>query len=383
MMVGIIVLILIVAGLAVWYPMHCVFYGSTFFSWATAKAENIFRILVVAVTAILLDLIIGTWMNNPVVLGIGFVAALAIFFALWTPTGFVLAKLGIIKKVYSEFIGGAFFWLAFAGFIRMCFPKVSSGTELMLGTIIFWVLNASFNVALARKSTLPIRLAMAVVIIMATGAVIKIIVPDTFVSWDSYLTAQRKSIDERRNQKTMVLAARAKMMTRVAERESSIYENKAGVLTLVADKVLEQNQVAMVVKDTVTGMPIEVVVEGETFVKIQLLNAVGTFSKGDTFYVQPQIFRQGNYEVYPSEYVPEYVLSKNGKIWKVISMTDKPFKIEDLPISKKFFKISGGNYQYSSDGQNWDMIKPDESRKTDSSIWLSLASGESVDIRFM
>lgn len=375
----IILLILVGAGLAVYFPMHSLVYSGKFLGWVINKAENIYRVLVIAIAVILVDIIIGTWMNNSAMLGAGFVAALAIFFTIWTPAGYGLKKFGITNKVYPEFIGSAFFWLAFSGFVRMCFPRSSGGIEFTIGVLLFWVVNAGFNVALNKNNPLPMKIAMGAAILMAIGGTFRTVWPDTFSSLDKRFTAVRKYQDKKRNEVTRTIEAQAAITLRIMERKSIIYKMDGNVLKPQTQTTLKQNEIVRIVNPDSSG----IVVEGETFVEIRRQNNDGSFINDEAFFVQQQKFVQGNYEVFPNAYTPECAISKNGKIWKVVSITDEPFKIENLPLGKKFFKISGGDYLYSSDGQSWDKIKPDETRKTDASVWLTLAKGQSVEIVYL
>jgi hypothetical protein len=285
-------------------------------------------------------------------LGAGFVAAIAIFFAVWSPAGYGLKKFGITSKIYPEFIGSAFFWLAFSGFVRMCFPKSSGGIEFMIGVILFWIINAAFNVALNRKSMIPIKIAMKVAIIMAIGATVKTVWPDTFNSWDKNLNAMRMAADENRNQRTVVKAANTALAARIIEKNTTLYrlqQKKGQPDTLIVDTISKNSIVKVLFLDTI--------IEGEVFVKILRQNMDGSFLNHDTCIIQPQKFMQGNYEVLPNAYSPEYVLVRNKidkrTVCKIGFLTNKPIVITEVPL-KAYYSFAGvrKGELYLNNGEN-------------------------------
>lgn len=82
-----------------------------------------------------------------------------------------------------------------------------------------------------------------------------------------------------------------------------------------------------------------------------------------------------------------YSVKKDGidgkEVWKIVSQTDNPFKVEGLPVGKDF-SISGDDYEYSPNGNasKWIKIPLCETRQARSSLWLTLAKGRSVEIIF-
>lgn len=368
--------------------------GRKVWGWLEPKIFLLALSILMAAAAVLTGLFFG----KPILIGAGVLVGLMIAVGAWLSSGvFPLASLILTKQVFPDIIKKAAFWVAIGGGYAMLLRGIIHGPEAIIALTVVLVVTA-LVMQITKFKTDKVYWINAGILIALFSL--------TYVFPRNYEVICR-SVSKGDKLWVADKSVRANMTdVKATIREAYTKKFINNVYELQGDSTLKITRDIHLVKGLGVRYydfngEVKVSKNGIPYVEIGIADSFNEYQEDGPKYCVEANLIEVNQGKGLLSFIPigkrdlgvetsidgDYSVKKwaegTKELWKVTSKTNNPFKVENLPVGKKSFKIIGGNYKYSFDNQNWGVIRPNELRDTESSVWINLASGQSVEIMFL
>lgn len=345
---------------------------------------TIFAISVMTIIALMLT---GAALNIPTLVGGGTIFAIMLGLVTYMFTGILpILSLIIGHTIILPQIKKFFFWTACSGALTMMLMRLNwfpGGIEATIcGIIVMFVFYMGFS-AFKIKSDTPYVVIMLLLLCLYG---LTYIFPRNFEAISLQVSSRNKNFIS--NSWSGSNEREANSMTRVGFTKAYVHSIRDTNGNIMEEEHLAKGQVLQYFN---FKEKLFISLNSQPFIKVLIPNKHGEY--GDIVRLIPEKFinyntgknvfqeADGSYSV---KITKEKKILNPKLVWEIISNTNKPFKIGGLPIEKKLFSISGGDYEFCFNNKKgtWRKLPVSEQREVKSSLWLSLEKGESIEMTF-